>query len=83
MLRISRENKKGCVFWECTQDKKVDNCLKCHDFPCETHNDPKEAIWAKQAVDMWKELGKTGVTFGGKRKELEETLRRRTRQRKV
>jgi len=77
MLRISRENKRGCVFWECAQEKGVENCLKCQDFPCETHYDPKEAIWTKQALDMWKELGKTGMTFWGRRKELEESLRRR------
>jgi hypothetical protein len=75
MLRISRENKKGCVFWECTQEKGVENCLKCQDFPCETHYDPKQAIWTKQALDMWKELAKTGMTFWGRRKELEESLR--------
>ncbi len=45
-------------------------------FSMGTHYDPKEAIWTKQAFDMWKELGKTGMTFWGGRKELEEILRR-------
>jgi hypothetical protein len=73
---MSRENKKGCIFWECAEDKKVANCLECPDFPCETHYDTEHAIWTKQALDMWNELGKTGMTFWGKRKELEESLRR-------
>jgi hypothetical protein len=83
MLRISRETRKGCVLWECAQKRKVECCLVCKEFPCETHYDPKEAIYTKQAIDMWKELGKTGMTFWGKRKELEEILRRRTHHRRT
>jgi len=32
----------------------------------------QEAIYPKQALDMWKELGETGLTFWGRRKELED-----------
>jgi len=28
------------------------------------HYEPKEAVYTKQALDMWKELEKTGMTFG-------------------
>jgi hypothetical protein len=75
MLRRSRENRKGCGFWECAQNRKVECCLMCSEFPCETHNDPKEAVYTKQALDMWKELRKTGLTFGGRRKQLEKSLK--------
>jgi hypothetical protein len=74
MLRKTRETKKGCILWECAQNKKVENCLMCKEFPCETHYDPKEAIYTKQALDMWKELRKTGLNFGGKRKDLEKSF---------
>jgi hypothetical protein len=70
MLRKIRATKKGCVLWECAQNKKVECCLICKDFPCKTHYDPKEAIYTKQALDMWKELKRTGLTFGGERKDL-------------
>ena len=33
-------------------------------FPCKTHYDPKEAVYTKQALDMWKELEEKGFTFG-------------------
>jgi len=72
LLRKARESKRGCVFWECTQDKNVECCFQCEEFPCKTHYDPEHAVYTKQALDMWKELGKTGLTFWGKRKELEE-----------
>lgn len=36
------------------------------------HYDPKEAVYTRQALDMLKELGKTGLTFWGKREELED-----------
>jgi len=75
MLRRSRETKKGCVFWECAQNRKAECCLMCEKFPCETHYDPKEAVYTKQALDMWKELKKTGLTFGGRRKDLEKSLK--------
>jgi len=75
MLRRCRESKRGCVFWECAQKRKVECCLTCKEFPCETHYDPKEAVYTKQALDMWKELKKTGLTFGGSRKELEKFLK--------
>jgi len=47
----------------------------CREFPCDTHYDPKEAIYTEQALDMWKELKKTGLTFGGRRKEPEKSLK--------
>jgi hypothetical protein len=75
MVRRSRESKKGCVFWECAQNKKVECCLMCKEFPCETYYDPKEAVYTKQALDTWKELRKTGLTFRGRRKELEKSLK--------
>jgi hypothetical protein len=80
MLRRSRESKKGCVFWECAQNRKVECCLMCKEFPCETHYDSKEAIYTKQALDMWRELNKTGLTFGGRRKELEKSLKQDLKQ---
>jgi hypothetical protein len=46
----------------------------CKEFPCQTHYDPKEAVYTKQALDMWKELKKTGLNFGGKRKHLEKSF---------
>jgi hypothetical protein len=69
LLRKTRENRKGCVFFECTKSKDVKCCFQCKEFPCKTHYDPKEAVYTKQALDMWKELGKTGLIFGGKKKE--------------
>ena len=74
MLRKSRENKKGCVYWECTQDKKAESCFRCKEFPCQTHYDSKEAVYTKQILDSWKELRRTGLTFWGRRKELESLL---------
>lgn len=74
MLRKSRESKKGCIFWECTQDKKAECCFMCEEFPCQTHYDSKEAVYTKQILDSWKELRRTGLTFWGKRKELESLL---------
>ena len=74
MLRKTRESKKGCVFWECTQDKNAECCFQCKEFPGKTHYDPEHAVYTKQALDMWKELAVTGLTFGGKRKEPEEAL---------
>jgi hypothetical protein len=47
----------------------------CSEFQCETHYDPKEAMYTRQALDMWKELKKTGLTFGGRRKQLEKPLK--------
>ncbi|HXX88580.1 MAG TPA: hypothetical protein VEH86_09060 [Candidatus Acidoferrum sp.] len=76
MLRKSRDSKKGCTFWECVVSKNAECCLACDEFPCQTHYDPKEAIYTKQALDMWKELRKTGLTFWGKREELEKSIRR-------
>jgi hypothetical protein len=73
MLRKSRENHKGCVFFECAQTKNVECCFQCKEFPCEIHYDQKEAVYTKQALDMWKELAKTGLTFRGKRKKLENS----------
>jgi hypothetical protein len=32
-------------------------------------------VHTKQALDMWTELGRTGLTFWGKRNELEKSLR--------
>ena len=61
-LRKVRESRKGCVFWECIQEKKVECCLMCEEFPCKIHYDSKEAVYTRQALDMWKELGKTGLT---------------------
>ncbi|MDH5482183.1 MAG: DUF3795 domain-containing protein [Candidatus Bathyarchaeota archaeon] len=75
MLRKSRESKKGCMFWECTQNKKVECCFMCVDFPCQTHYDSQEAVYTKQALDSWKELRRTGLTFWGRRKELEALLK--------
>jgi hypothetical protein len=31
-------------------------------------------VHAKQALDMWTELGRTGLTFWGKRNKLEKSL---------
>ena len=75
MLRKSRESKKGCTFWECVEDKDVECCFSCDEFPCQTHYDQKEAIYTRQALDMWKELKKTGLTFSGRREELEKSIR--------
>jgi len=74
MLRISRESKKGCIFWECTQNKKVKCCFMCEEFPCQIHYDSREAVYAKQVLDSWKKLRKSGLTFWGRRKELESLL---------
>jgi hypothetical protein len=74
MLRKSRESHKGCIFFECAQTRNVECCFQCNDFPCETHYNPEEAVYTKQALDMWKELSKTGLTFGGKRRKLENSL---------
>lgn len=74
MLKKARENKKGCMFWECAQDKKVECCFTCEKFPCEKHYDSEEAIYTKQILDIWKELRRTGLAFWGKRKELESLL---------
>jgi len=71
-LRKVRESKKGCSFWECCQDKNVKCCFQCKEFPCKKHYNSKEAVYTRQALDMWKKLGKTGLTFWGKRKELED-----------
>jgi hypothetical protein len=62
-LRRTRENKRGCVFWECAQKKNVVCCFQCEEFPCKTHYDSEEAVYTKQALDMWKELKETGFTF--------------------
>jgi hypothetical protein len=72
MLRKARESKKGCIFWECSQSRKIKSCLLCEEFPCKTHYDQAEAVYAKQALDMWKERRETGLTFWGRRKELED-----------
>jgi len=75
MLRKSRESKKGCIFWECTQNKEVEHCFTCEEFPCQTHYDSEEAVYTKQILDSWKELRRTGLTFWGKRKELQSLLK--------
>lgn len=46
----------------------------CEDFPCQTHYDSEEAVYTKQVLDSWKELRRTGLTFWGRRKELESLL---------
>jgi len=69
MLRKVRETQKGCLFWECAQNKKVECCLMCEEFPCETHYDSKEAVYTAQALDMLKELGETGLTFREEKRE--------------
>jgi len=74
MLRKSRESKKGCMFWECAQNKKVECCFMCEEFPCPTHYDSEEAVYTKHVLDSWKELIRTGLTFRGKREELESLL---------
>jgi hypothetical protein len=66
MLKLSREDGKGCVFWECTQNKKVECCLICDEFPCQIHYNKKEAVYTKHALDEWKKLYKGGITFGGR-----------------
>ncbi|MDH5733960.1 MAG: hypothetical protein OEY88_09305 [Candidatus Bathyarchaeota archaeon] len=72
MLRKARESNKLCIFWECSQNRKIECCLLCEEFHCKTRYDQKEAVYTKQALDMWKELGETGLTFWGRRKELED-----------
>ena len=62
-LRRTRENKRGCVFWECVQKKGVECCFQCSEFPCKTHYDSEEAVYTEQALDMWKELIETGFAF--------------------
>ena len=74
MLRKIRESKKGCVYWEYTQKKGLECCFTCEEFPCQTHYDSKEAVYTKQILDSWKELRRTGLTFWGRRKELESLL---------
>jgi hypothetical protein len=77
MLRKSRENQKGCVFFECAQTKNVECCFQCNEFPCKIHYDPKEAVYTKQALNMWKKLAKTGLTFRGKRSSLKIPRKRK------
>lgn len=82
MLKLSREDGKGCIFWECVQTKKVECCLICKEFPCQKHYDEKEAIYTKQALDTWERLSKSGLTFGGRRKELESILEKENKHKK-
>jgi hypothetical protein len=74
LLRKAREDHNGCVFWECVQGREIRSCLECGEFPCKTHYDNKEAVYTKQALDMWKKLEETGLTFGGRRKMLEDAI---------
>jgi len=74
MLRKTRETHRGCVFWECAQNKEVECCFLCKEFPCETYYDSKEAVYTEQALDMLKELGETGLTFWGKSEDIEDSL---------
>lgn len=74
MLKLSREDGKGCMFWECAQNKKVECCFICEEFPCQKHYDKKEAIYTKKALDAWKSLSKSGLVFGGRREEFESLL---------
>ena len=75
MLRKSRENEKGCTFWECTQEKEVECCFSCEEFPCQTHYNPEEAVYTRQILDTWEELRRTGLTFWGRKKELQSLLK--------
>jgi len=63
-LREKRKTHKGCVFWECAQDKNVKSCFLCEKFPCKMHYDKRAAVYTEQALDMWKEFAKTGLTAG-------------------
>jgi hypothetical protein len=62
-LRKTRETHRGCIFWECAKNKKVESCFLCKEFPCKTHYDSNEAVYTRQALDMWKELKETGFDF--------------------
>ncbi len=53
---------------------EVECCLICKEFLCPKHYDKKEAIYTKQSLDTWKRLSESGLTFGGRRKELESLL---------
>ena len=35
----------------------------CEEFPCNTHYDPKEAVYTEQSLQTWKELIKRGIVF--------------------
>ena len=62
-LKKVRDTHRGCVFWECARDKKVECCLLCDDFPCKIHYESEEAVYTKYLLDMLKEMDKTGYTF--------------------
>jgi len=62
-LKEARESHAGCVYWECARNRNIDNCFLCKEFPCKATYDSKEAVYTKQALDMWKEMGKTGWPY--------------------
>jgi hypothetical protein len=61
--RQLRESHKGCCFYECAQKKDLESCFLCEEFPCNTHYDPKEAVYTEQSLQTWKELIKRGIVF--------------------
>ena len=71
-LKEVRESHRGCVFWECVRKKNAESCFLCKEFPCKTHYDSNEAVYTKQALDMWKQLGETGLSFGSEPKRVRE-----------
>jgi hypothetical protein len=62
-LRKARESHKGCAFWECVKENNVKSCFLCEKFPCQLHYG-KEAVYTKEALNMWKELIENGLSFG-------------------
>jgi len=57
------DSHRGCSFWECAKEKGSECCYQCKEFPCKTHYDPEKAVYTKQALDSWKKLRETGITF--------------------
>ena len=45
----------SCAILECAMRNKVDYCLSCEEFPCETHYQAGYP-YSKEMLDMWKDL---------------------------
>jgi len=48
-----------CPYYKCVENKGIDSCGECQDFPCEKHYGPM-AVYAEKFLD-WKkqEIAKT------------------------
>jgi len=58
-LNIHANEETTCPYYKCVENREINSCGECQEFPCEKHYGPM-AVYAKKFLD-WKkqEIAKT------------------------